>query len=234
MREKNIKTRQDIMRAAYGCFSQKPYKEVFLKDISDSAGIKKTLLQYYYPQKHILLSDMMGELLGHSFHYVDEIIDQGTKERAARESGDANIHIKLAVYTAIIWMSCDIDEAFGRFLTNAYQTQEVVDYVMDKTYEWLKGLLQERKVIVDLHTLRYALEFSVTGGMHIYFKRDKFEMTPQKIMEEISITFMRMMGCRSEDRFLNIRATEKIVEGIDLGQFLDYCEDSIDWYIRHN
>ncbi|QTA38114.1 TetR/AcrR family transcriptional regulator [Thermosipho ferrireducens] len=58
MRKKSTKTRETILEAARVAFSQKGYDAVSMDEIAQIAGVRKSLIYYYFPSKEILFEEV--------------------------------------------------------------------------------------------------------------------------------------------------------------------------------
>ncbi|MGX8699863.1 TetR/AcrR family transcriptional regulator [Caproiciproducens sp.] len=219
MQGKNIEKRQEVLKVAFKRFSEADYTDVYLKDIAEDAGINKSLLQHYYPQKYSIMKELIDELMSTSFVFLDEQISE-----------DTNIYIKLASYTMMLWNAADANRKLDRLLGNAFREEDIFDYLIESVYSWIKEMRYRSRAKFELPDLRIALFFSISGGMKLYSKRDKLNISVNSICKEIDSAFMRILGCSEAKIEANLTETERIAGDVDLDSFYSYCEEKIDWF----
>jgi AcrR family transcriptional regulator len=219
MQEKNIEKRQEILKVAFERFSKADYTDVYLKDIAAATGINKSLLQHYYPQKYSIMKDLIDELVNTSFAFLYVLTPENT-----------NIHVKLASYTMVLWNAADAHRKLDRLLGNAFREADIFEYLIESIYCWIKEMRHRNHIKFELPNLRIALLFSISGGMELYSRRDKLNISVSSICKEISSAFMRIMGCFEAEIAKNLAEAESIAGGVDLDSFYSYCAEKIEWF----
>ena len=71
-RPKNLQTKAYITRAAFELFMQKGYNKTTYKDIAEDSSNDRTLIQYYFPKKNLLIIDFLDKLLKLTENYILE------------------------------------------------------------------------------------------------------------------------------------------------------------------
>ena len=70
MAPRNEERRREILASTYSLLDEASYDRVSLNDIARGAGIKKSLLQRYFPQKIDIIKEMLTTLLDVSYNYM--------------------------------------------------------------------------------------------------------------------------------------------------------------------
>ncbi|MCD8118716.1 MAG: TetR family transcriptional regulator [Lachnospiraceae bacterium] len=219
MAQKNIEKRTEIMSCAYDLFSTEDYNNVYLKDIARRVNINKSLLQHYYPKKGDIMNGLLMDLLKHTFTYLE-----------LRDEDNRDVHASLAIFTAVLWSAIDHNKRLNRFMQNALAEFEIFDNFIESIFDWLKELRYSNSSCFEPHALKIALFFAIQGGMSVYVQKEKLGVSTLYICEEISRSFMHLMGCTENEQDEVIRKVEDVFPSIRLDSLYSYYDSEIEWF----
>ncbi len=215
---KNTEKRDEIMRCAYHLFTENGYKNVFLSDIAQQAGISKSLLQHYFPKKSELIKSILDEMLSISFEYVENLVSE-----------QDDLYLRLSVYTRIFWESVSKNEKWNQFSVNVISHRELLGIWVDTVYRWLISMKDSEAQQVEKRRLKAALTFSITGGMEVYLQREELHIEVTPICRQITTSFMEISYCSDEQIGATLKRTNDVIKDLSTDDFKAFCEENINW-----
>lgn len=217
MSDKKREKRQVILTEAYELFSKNDYKKVSLSGIAKNSGMHKSLLQKYYAQKKDIVKNLLEDMLSISFQYMDEQYDK------------ESIDDKLAEYTFLLFSATEKNQKLNRFVKSTISETELMDIWIDLVYDGMEriGELEDTKIVGI--RLKAALSFAMYGSLHLYLKREEFEITTESICEHLIHAVMTMMGDDPKRIKEVLEGTKEKMESFDRESFYQYCTDYIPW-----
>ena len=73
--EKEALTEDKILTAAYAVFVEKGFEKATMSDIAKTAGINRTVLNYYFRSKDLLFRKVAGKILAQAFPSMMSILN---------------------------------------------------------------------------------------------------------------------------------------------------------------
>ena len=217
MSDKKREKRQVILTEAYELFSKNDYKKVSLSDIAKNSGMHKSLLQKYYAQKKDIVKNLLEDMLSISFQYMDE---QYEKESIAD---------KLAEYTFLLFSATEKNQKLNRFVKSTISETELMDIWIDLVYDGMERIGELEDIKIPEKRLKAALSFAMYGSLHLYLKREEYEITTEAICEHLIHAVMTMMEEDPKRIKEVLEGTKKKMESFDRESFYQYCTDCIPW-----
>ena len=104
-----------------------------------------------------------------------------------------------------------------------------MDIWIDLVYDGMEriGELEDTKIVGI--RLKAALSFAMYGSLHLYLKREEFEITTESICEHLIHAVMTMMGDDPKRIKEVLEGTKEKMESFDRESFYQYCTDYIPW-----
>ncbi len=219
MASKNLEKRNEILNCSYRLVSEGNYNMVSLSDIANGAGISKSLLQYYYPQKKDIIKNLLSDMLETSFQFMDRFDSKG------------DIFYKLSDYMLLFFTAVDADKKLDHFVMATIGENELLDIWIDIVFQWLRKLKEDSGHKLSSLKLRAALSFSMTGAMCLYQHREAFDIDVPYICEQHLSTLMRMLDFDDKKIGDVLRHTRESISEIDIQPFYEFCESNISWFL---
>ena len=219
MAQRNEERRNEILSTAYKLLSETSYEKMSLSSIAAGAGIKKSLLQRYYPQKISIIKDMLTKLLEVSYSYLTEFsLPYSGEEDAFRQISDFNL---------LFFAAAANDYQMQRFLLATMASPEILDVWIDTIVSWLQpyGLRKDFSVL----ELRCALCFAMGGSMHLFQHQDELGIDYRFFCPRHVRSILEMLRYEPETIEEICTGTEQWFRTIDVKDFIAYCRERIPW-----
>lgn len=216
MAARNEEKRREILTVAYRRFTESDYDRVSLSDIAKGAGINKSLLQHYYPQKLDIVKVMLNDLLRSSFAYMD-----------SRAYGKDEIFQKISDFNMLFFKGVSCDRMLNRFLLTSVRSPEILDTWIDIIADWLKDYCSEETFSYLL--LKRALVFSMGGSMHLFQHKDELGISYPFICRTHIWAILNLLSVQEQTIAEICQETDRRIAEMDPGCFLQYCSAHIPW-----
>ncbi|ETY73053.1 TetR family transcriptional regulator [Lactiplantibacillus fabifermentans T30PCM01] len=177
-RKRNTQRRMEIVNTAFRLFAEQGYDAVQMKDIADACDISKSLLQHYFPKKIVLLSTMLNELMLSAFLYSNEQLTSLSAEQ------------RTMIQMSFLLRLLDENPKIEHFIRDVFESQELTTEIMLVTLDWLEAI----GVDGETSAIRYAVNFALSGGMSVFFKRKVLKASVETIAEHIGQGFYMLLG----------------------------------------
>jgi len=177
-RKRNTRRRMEIVDTAFHLFAEQGYANVQMKDIAIACEISKSLLQHYFPKKIVLLSTMLNELTLSIFTYSNERLTM------------LSAHQRTMIQMSFLLRMLDENPTMEHFVQDVFESPELTTEIILVTLDWLETIGVEGEAA----TIRYALNFSLSGGMAVFFKRKILRASVGMISENIDQGFYLLLG----------------------------------------
>lgn len=218
MAPRNEKRRNDILEVSFRLFSTEPYNKVSFSKIAGGAGIKKSLLQHYFPRKIDLIETMLDELLLTEYSFMDTLTFETKEDDPFQKISDFNL---------LFFKSVQMNERMRQFITESVSQPEMLDAWIDSICEWLWSFLDHNKF--QYLQIRRALVFSMGGSMHLFLHQDELGIDYKYICRIHIHSILTFLNYEEEKTKEICDLTESRIEKIDASEFLDYCQNHILW-----
>jgi len=216
MAVKNLERRREILTSVYCLVGEAPYEKVSLSDIAREAGINKSLLQRYYPQKTDIVKEMLTTLLEASFGYMEQM-----------PAGDDDLFQRISNFNMLFFAGVAANERMHRFILSTVGSSEILDVWIDTICSWLHGYV--RKADVRMLDLRRALCFAMGGTMHLFQHQEELGIDYRFFCEKHIRAILNFLGYRKEEVDAICARTAEWIAEADVSRFLTYCRESISW-----
>ena len=123
-RAKNIQARETIKLAAYHLLMEKGYNKTTYSEIASACGCERTSIQYYFPNKKLIIQEFLFRLLSLSEEYVN---DKYTKH----ENDFINLYLISQVYFAFFLYDDEFNQLTLDFLSSRLISEAVIDFNLD-------------------------------------------------------------------------------------------------------
>jgi len=177
-RKRNTRRRMEIVDTAFHLFAEQGYANVQMKDIAIACEISKSLLQHYFPKKIVLLSTMLNELTLSIFTYSNERLTM------------LSAHQRTMIQMSFLLRMLDENPTMEHFVQDVFESPELTTEIILVTLDWLETIGVEGEAA----TIRYALNFSLSGGMAVFFKRKILRASVGMISENVDQGFYLLLG----------------------------------------
>jgi len=177
-RKRNTQRRMEIVDTAFHLFAEQGYANVQMKDIAVACEISKSLLQHYFPKKIVLLSTMLNELTLSIFTYSNERLTM------------LSAHQRTMIQMSFLLRMLDENPTMEHFVQDVFESPELTTEIILVTLDWLETIGVEGEAA----TIRYALNFSLSGGMAVFFKRKILRASVGMISENVDQGFYLLLG----------------------------------------
>lgn len=220
---RNLQKRTEILSGAYRLISEADYDRVSLNDIAKSAGINKSLLQSYYPQKQQIVGELLDDMLRQSYLYID-----------TNELEQGSLFNKVSDYTVLFFLTAGTDRRLNRFVITTTTHTELMDIWVDNVFQWFWSAILEEDGQPQIPYLRLkaALSFAMYGTLKLLRDRDKLNLTIQGICENHVRQLMTVMKRTPSEIEDVLSRTRERAKTFDMEAFLNYCENKIAWFSR--
>ncbi|WP_048001031.1 TetR/AcrR family transcriptional regulator [Lactiplantibacillus herbarum] len=177
-RKRNTQRRMEIVDTAFHLFAEQGYANVQMKDIAVACEISKSLLQHYFPKKIVLLSTMLNELTLSVFIYSNERLTM------------LSAHQRTMIQMSFLLRMLDENPTMEHFVQDVFESPELTTEMILVTLDWLEAIGVEGEAA----SVRYALNFALSGGMAVFFKRKILRASVGMISENIGQGFYLLLG----------------------------------------
>lgn len=218
MAPRNEKRRNDILKVSFQLFSSEPYSKVSFSKIAAGAGIKKSLLQHYFPRKNDLIKTMLDEILKSEFGFMDTL---------SFEQTEADPFQKISDFNMLFFKSIQSNERMHQFITESVSQPEMLDEWIDSICEWLWGFLDHTRF--QYLQIRTALVFSMGGSMHLFLHQDELGITYEYVCRTHIHAILAILKYPESAIETICDLTEERIRKVDASKFLDYCQKNIHW-----
>lgn len=205
-RKRNNQRRMEIVNTAFRLFAESGYDLVQMKDIAEACDISKSLLQHYFPKKIVLLSTMLNELMLSSFTYSNEQLTALSAEQ------------RTMIQMSFLLRTLDENPKIEHFIRDVFQSPELTTELVLVTLDWLEAIGVDGETVA----IRYAINFSVSGGMAVFFKRNLLRASVEAISENIGQSFYLLLGEHTQKINQIYLSTAKYNTDHYYEQFIDY------------
>lgn len=168
----------EIVNTAFRLFAENGYNDVQMKDIADACNISKSLLQHYFPKKIVLLSTMLNELMVSTFIYGNEKMTTLSPEQ------------RTMIQMSFLLRMLDENPTIEHFIRDVFESPELTTEIVLVILDWLEAI----GVSGETAVIRYALNFAVSGGMAVFFKRKLLRASVEGISQNIDQAFYLLLG----------------------------------------
>ncbi|MFC6165100.1 TetR/AcrR family transcriptional regulator [Lactiplantibacillus dongliensis] len=168
----------EIVNTAFRLFAENGYDNVQMKDIAEVCDISKSLLQHYFPKKIVLLSTMLNEIMLSAFVYSNEQLTALSAEQ------------RTMIQMSFMLRTLDENPKMENFTKDIFENPELTTELVLVTLDWLESIGVKGETAV----IRYAINFAVSGGMAVFFKRVLLKASVEVISENISQAFYLLIG----------------------------------------
>ncbi len=177
-RKRNTQRRMEIVNTAFRLFAENGYDQVQMKDIAEACDISKSLLQHYFPKKIVLLSTMLNELMLSAFIYSNEQLTLLSAEQ------------RTMIQMSFLLRTLDENPKMENFIKDIFENPELTTELVLVSLDWLESI----GVAGETSVIRYAINFAVSGGMAVFFKRKLLRVSVEHIAENIDQAFYLLLG----------------------------------------
>lgn len=217
MAVKNTERRIQILSYAYELISSDQYEDASMAQIAKGVGISKSLLQRYYPQKKLLLENMLDDILNVSFAYMDQL---------PWEYDD--IFQKISDFDRLFFWMTGKNYRFSRFILASVGQADFLDIWIEIICNWLKKLCGEETF--SYLKLRRALCIAMGGAMHLYQHMDELGSDYRDVAKVDTRFTLDMLGFDNEYISALLTTTEDRTKEMDPVKCLLYCAEHIPWF----
>lgn len=171
----NQNLRVQILTATEDLFIQNGYGSVTYSQIAKEVGISKSLLQYYFPKKSLLLEQIMYA----NFNQWIATIPP------------ADTYARLTTFLMMFFKFITQNPPVHQFMIEIIESNELFDIFINYFQQWLadNDLLGNKE-----STIRSALLFALSGGLQLYRFKDNLKLPIDKITSTIMTTFLSMLN----------------------------------------
>ena len=216
MAPKNQERRETILATAYSLFGEASYDNVSLSDIARGAGITKSLLQHYFPQKIDIIKSMITELLNTSSSYINTL-----------GFTDTEIFQGISDFDMLFFKGVSANYRLRRFMLCSVQDPACLDVWVDTICRWLQRYYSENTF--TYRQLKTALCFSMGGSMHLFMHQDELDIDYRRYCRIHVGAILHLLGYKPELINQILDLTDTRIDKIDTTAFLSYCEANISW-----
>ena len=219
MAPRNEERRAEILSAVYEQLAETSYDKMSLSDIARKAGIKKSLLQRYYPQKINLIKDMLAKLLEVSYSYMEEF-------SKTRDEGE-DLFRRLSDFNLLFFAAAAEDYQMHRFLLATVASPEILDVWVDAICSWLSPYIRGKSF--NPLELKCALCFAMGGSMHLFQHQEELGIDHRYFCPRHIRSILEMLNYDSRVIDEICAGTEKWFKTADVSDFIAYCRERISW-----
>ncbi|AVK61381.1 TetR/AcrR family transcriptional regulator [Lactobacillus sp. CBA3605] len=208
-RKKNTQRRSEIVNTAFRLIAEKGYDFVQMKDIAEACDISKSLLQHYFPKKIVLLSTMLNEIMLSVFVYSNEQLT------------DLLVEQRTMIQICFILRVLDENPKLEHFSKDIFASPELTTELVLVSLDWLESV----GVAGETSAIRYAINFSISGGMAVFFKRKLLRVSVETIAENIEQAFYLFLGADKQTINRIYLSTAKYNTDRYYNQFVNYLRE---------
>lgn len=186
-RPENPALRAQIVACAREQFHEKGYKATSYAELAQNVGITKGLLQYYFPKKDQLATEVMTQVLEES------IAALGIRNRAAEHSVKA--YGELYRIGQVFFAYLLAPEGYQQFLSDVVSSLDLVDNVLAFNLNWAMAYAQEgERTEGDAVTESVVMTMGGFYSLLHYTIAHKREMDVAKHLGTVMREVMRALG----------------------------------------
>lgn len=177
--EKYSEEKRRIARVAFRLFQKNGFKNTSIKEIADASGIRKSLFQYYFPKKEMLISLYITK----SLDFLSDSFDEFEKEKEL----DTFNKIFLLGYFLLWYMTSHDSMKYLKY--DIFSSNEYTAQIIEALDKWAFGYFdfseEIKKVLSDTVT------FAVGGAFeYIYIKLKNDEKFSVDMMVDTMVNIM--------------------------------------------
>lgn len=216
MAPRNEERRKEILSAVYSLVEEAPYDKISLSDIARKAGINKSLLQKYYPQKIDIFKEMLTGLLETSYSYMSQL-----------PGGEGGLFQGVSNFNMLFFAGVARDFQMHQFILTTVKSSEILDIWIETICNWLRRHIVDQSF--NMLELRCALCFAMGGTMHLFQHQEELGIDYRFFCEKHIRAILEFLGYSMGEIDDICYRTKEWIEATDVDQFLSYCRKEIDW-----
>lgn len=196
---KNNQAREMIARAAYHLFLQKGYVNTSYQDISDFCECKRTLVQYYYPQKTHLVISFFENLLTETMEYIKD-------NKQITDNNFVNLFIIGQIHFAFLFK----DEKAKMFTFDIISSRMLTEEILLFNSRWAMNYLKvedskQSKQLID------DITYNMGGFYELVYQylKNNIEMDIPHQLSKVIISIIMNLG-ESDDNTVKILSNHSI------------------------
>ncbi len=217
MAPRNNEKRNKILTVSYESLCEQPYRGVSLADIAGKAGINKSLLQRYYPQKREIIAALIEDLLNTSFQYME-----------LPDHEEANLFQRISDYNMLFFKAAETSIRLKHFITTSVSEPELLEIWIAVLCDWLRELCYSYSF--NYLELKTAIRFSMSGSMSLYEHMDELGLDYRFIMENHMRSVLHLLSFSTEEADAICNITNERIAGISVPDYLSFCTDRLPWF----
>ena len=199
----------------YRMLDDAPYDKVSLSAIAESAGISKSLLQKYYPQKIDIIKEMLSEILETSYSFMDQV------------SCGKNVFQKISDFNMLFFAGTDSNFHLCQFILATVSSPAVLDLWIDTISSWLRRSVSGMNF--TMLDVRCALTFAMGGSMHLFQHQEDLGIDYHFFCQHHIQAILEFLHFDKASIDAICQRTDEWIADIDVDEYLRYCEQNIAW-----
>ncbi|SPD95078.1 Bacterial regulatory proteins, tetR family [Leuconostoc suionicum] len=195
MEHTKINKSQAILKGAEELFLEKGYAKVTYQQISNTVGISKSLLQYYYPKKIKILEQILYSNFTHWLNTIPEEDD----------------YVKFTTFFLKFFQFISEKNQVRNFMLEIIDNNELLDIFTSFFEQWLiKSKITEnnRKLI------KSSLVFALSGSLQLYRFNETLKFPIESITDTLITTFFRFLGYSDKSITSTFQKAQKYYKNI--------------------
>lgn len=217
MAQKNQERRETILSVAYALLGESAYNDVSLNDIARGAGITKSLLQHYFPQKIDIIKTMISELLEISSTYTNRLGYTNTE-----------IFQGISDFNMLFFKGVSANFNLRCFMLCSVRDPACLDIWVETICSWLRHYYSEETF--TYLQLKTALCFAMGGSMQLFLHQDELDINYRRYCRIHVGAILHLLGYKPEKIERVLTVTDNRIDQIDAESFLAFCENNIPWF----
>lgn len=182
-RPKNTQNRDLIAKTAFNLFVNKGYTKTTYKDIADNSSNDRTLIQYYFPKKELLIVDFLNKLLSISEKYI---IEKSLKS----DNNFVDLYIIGQIHFSFLLMNDEMKALTLDIVSNRAITKEIVFFNENWVFSFFNMSGELNKELSDDIVM-------IMGGayelIYRYLSKGESLYVPH-LLKKIMISFLTAIG----------------------------------------
>lgn len=175
----NKNLRVEILKSTENLFVKNGYNAVTYSQIAKEVGISKSLLQYYFPKKTLLLEQIMYANFN---QWIASIPVEDT-------------YAKLATFLMMFFKFISQNPQIHKFIIEIIENNELFDIFINYFQKWLTD---QNLLSGNQSKIRSALLFALSGGLQLYRFKDNLKLPVDNITSTIMTSFLSMLDVPAE------------------------------------
>lgn len=216
MPPRNTEKRTEILKVTYSLLSESDYDAVSLSSIAKAVGIKQPLLQHFYPYKVNIMETILRDFLEKSAGYLEQF---DYSEGAVFQRGADN--------TMLFFRAATEDSGLRKLVNTAAYRAELQTLWIDITCAWMEELYSRGKY--SYLQIRSAFSFGIPGALYLFSKKDELGIDYKYVVTMFIRTVMYSLNLDSQIED-TLKITEEHMKQVDTKEFLEYCNNNIEWF----